>query len=94
MAYSAAVLQTPVPFPFNSPDEWLKWKRHFEQYHITSGLTKEDDECQVSTLLYCLGEEADDVLTSMNITAESRKKFADVQQKFNEFFQIRKNLIF
>ena len=73
MVYSIAVLQTPVPFLFNSPDEWPKWKRRFEQYHIALGLAKEDDERQVSTLLYFLGEEADDVLTSMNITAESRQ---------------------
>ena len=48
----------------------------------------------MSTLLYCLGEEADDVLTSTNITAENRKKFADVLQKFDEFFKVRKNVIF
>ena len=94
MAYSASILQTPAPFPFNSPDEWPKWKKRFEQYRIASGLAKEDDECQVSTLLYCLGEEADDVLTSTNITGDSRKKFADVLEKFNEFFKVRKNVIF
>ena len=94
MAYSASILQTPAPFPFNSPDEWPKWKKHFEQYRIASGLAKEDDERQVSTLLYCLGEEADDVLTSTNITGDSRKKFADVLEKFNEFFKVRKNVIF
>ena len=48
----------------------------------------------MSTLLYCLGEEADDVLTSTNITQESRKKFADVIQKFDKFFKVRKNVIF
>ena len=94
MAYSASILQTPAPFPFNSPDEWPKWKKRFEQYRIASGLAKEDDERQVSTLLYCLGEEADDVLTSTNITGDSRKKFADVLEKFNEFFKVRKNVIF
>jgi len=45
----------------------------------------------VSTLLYCLGEEADNVLTSTNIT---KKKFDDVIQKFDEFFNVRKNVIF
>ena len=89
MAYSRPILQTPAPFPFNSPDKWPKWKKHFEQYRITSGLAKEDDERQVSTLLYCLGE-ADDVLTSTNITGESRKKFADVLEKFDEFSKSEK----
>ena len=36
------------------------------------GLSKEDEERQVSTLLYCLGEETDDVLTSMNISTGER----------------------
>ena len=83
-----------APFTFNSPDEWPKWKRCFEQYWVASGLDKEDDECQVSTLLYCLGEEANDVLTSTNITAESQKKFDDVIEKFDDFFKVRKNGIF
>ena len=51
MAYSASVLQTPAPFPFNSPDEWPKWKRCFKQYRVASGLAKEDDECEHSALL-------------------------------------------
>jgi len=90
MAYSATVLQTPTPFPFNPSDEWPKWKRRFKQYCVASGLAKKDEKRQVSTLLYCLGEEADDVLTSTNITSESRKRFADVLQKFDEFFKVRK----
>ena len=93
MAYSASILQTPAPFLLNSPDEWPKWEKHFEQYRVASGLSKEDDERQVSALLYCLGEEADDMLTSTNITSESRKKFADMLQKFDDFFQVRKNVI-
>ena len=46
MEYPAAILQTPASFTFNSPDEWLKLKRRFEQYRVTSGLDK-DDEHQV-----------------------------------------------
>ena len=59
----ASTLQTPAPFTFNSPDKWPKWKRSFEQYRVASGLDKEGNEHQVSTQLYCLGEEAEDVLT-------------------------------
>ena len=78
---------------YDSPDEWPKWEKRFVQYRVASGLDKEDDERQVSTLLYCLGE-ADDVLTSTNITAENRKKFADIIAKFDDFFKVRKNVIF
>ena len=63
MATYSAPFQPPLPFRFDCPDEWPKWRRWFEQFCVASGLSKEDEEHQVSTLLYCLGEDADDVLT-------------------------------
>ena len=51
-------LQPPAPFCFHRTDEWPKWKRWFEQYHQTSGLADKGDGRQVSTLLYCLGDDA------------------------------------
>ncbi len=49
---------------------------------------------QISSLLYCLGEEASDVLASTNITEEDRKKFDVVLKKFDELFRVRHNVIF
>ena len=49
---------------------------------------------QVSTLLYCMGEEAEDVLTSTNITTDEKKDYETVLDKFNEYFKVRKNVIF
>ena len=63
-------LSTPEPFDFKRPDGWTKWKRRFEQFRQASNLAQEENLRQVSTLLYCMGEEADAVLTSTNITAE------------------------
>ena len=40
---------------------------------------------------YCLGEEAHDVLTSMSISA---KVYAKVLEKFDGYFDVRKNVIF
>ena len=40
---------------------------------VASGLSEEPDECQVSTLVYCLGEEAEDVLASTHVTADKRE---------------------
>ena len=82
------------PFDFKKPDEWTKWKRRFGQFMSASGLDKEDEVRQVSTLLYCLGEEAEDVLVSTNITDAARKKYADVMAKLDDYFKVRKNLIF
>ena len=59
-----------------------------EQFHITSGLAEEAEECQVSTLLY----NAEDVLHSTNICEEDRKKYGEVLENFNQFFRCRRTL--
>ena len=88
-------LQPPNPFDFKRPDEWPKWKRRFEQYFHASGLAASKDEArQVGTLLYCLGEEADNVLSSTNIFIEKRGKYSDVMTKLDDYFKVRKNVIF
>ena len=55
-------LQPPGPFSFENPEGWPRWKRRFKQFHSASGLASASHERQTSTLLYCLGEEAEDVL--------------------------------
>ena len=87
-------LDAPEPFDFTKPDNWPKWKKRFEHYRAASGLDKESDERQVSTLLYCLGDTADDVLTSTKISDEDRKKYSSVVAKFDAFFQVRKKRYF
>ena len=94
MALANLHIKTPDNFDFKQPDNWPKWKKRFEQFRVASGLNKEDEPRQVSTLLYCLGEEADDVLSSTNITKEDRDKYDTVIAKFDAFFQVRKNVIF
>ena len=41
-----------------------------------------------------MGEEADAVLSSTNITAEGRKVYDTVMEKFDDYFQVRKNTIY
>lgn len=74
-------LQPPEPFDFKDPDGWLKWKRRFEQYRDASGLGEGSEARQVSMLLYCLGEEANDVLASTNISEDDRKSYNQNQEK-------------
>ena len=87
-------LQPPSPFNFREPDMWPKWKRRFEQFRTLSGLAKDEEEKQVNTLLYCIGEDAEDRLNSTDISADDRKKYDVVLQKFVQFFDVRKNVIF
>ena len=64
-----------------------------KQYRVASGLSKDSNARQVSTLLYCLGEEAEDVLSSTNISEDDKTDYSKVLVKFNGFFKVRKNVI-
>ena len=80
-------LQPPEQFDFKNPDEWPRWSKRFEQFRVASGLSDESDTRQVCTLLYCLGNKAEDVLRSTNISEEDQKKYKEVRAKFDTFFK-------
>ena len=61
---------------------------------VQTRFQSKSNERQVSTLLYCLGKEAEDILLSTWITEEQRKKYDDILSKFDTFFEIRKSIIF
>ena len=82
----------PSPFNFQHPDEWTKWKRCFECFRSASGLSKESEPQQVSALLYCMGEQSDSVLSSTNISADDKKSYSSVIAKFDDYFQVRRNV--
>ncbi|XP_065891581.1 uncharacterized protein [Dysidea avara] len=87
-------LQPPTPFSFGNSEEWPKWKRRFEQYRQASGLVEKGEECQVSTLLYCLGEDAEKVLDTTRISTDDRKKYQKVIEEFDSYFKVKKNVIY
>ena len=87
-------IDPPKPFNFSDPDDWPRWKKRFQQFCEASGLSTGSKTRQVSMLLYCLGEDADDILTSTNISEEERKNFVEVLAKFDAFFKVRQNVIF
>ena len=94
MAARSVPIAPPEKFDFKRPDEWLKWRRRFDQFLSASGLDKEDESRRVSTLLYCLGEDAEDVLASTHIEDDDQKVYSKVIAKFDEHFKIRRNVIF
>ena len=48
----------------------------------------------MDTLLYCMGEEAEEVLTSTNISDENRARYDGVIEQFETHFRVRRNVIF
>ena len=66
---TAATFQVtiPEPFTFSRPEEWVKWSRRFERFRVASGLAQRDEEVQVNTLIYAMGDQADDILHSFRL---------------------------
>lgn len=87
-------IQPPEPFDFTKPQEWERWIRRFDRFRLASNLNATPEENQVNTLVYCMGDEAEDVLKGLTLTADARKKYSDVKAGFDAFFVPKKNVIY
>ena len=84
----------PEPFTFSKPEEWPKWIRRFERFRVASGLDTKSDEMQINTLIYSMGDEADDILSSFRLSEEHSKTFEVVKARFESFFVKKRNVIY
>ena len=81
----------PLPTKFdgtsklNQADLWPKWLRRFERYRIASRLQNKTEQEQVGTLLYALGECADDIITTLRVNEETAS-YTDVRAALNGYF--------
>ena len=81
-------------FNFAKPDEWPRWIRRFERFKQASGLSDKKEEVQVSTLVYSLGDQAEDILLSFKLSDEELKKYGTVKGKFENYFVKRRNVVY
>ena len=58
-------IAAPEKFNFNQPEEWSKWFRRFERYMVASGLSDKTDKAKINSLVYCMGDKAEDILISL-----------------------------
>ena len=84
----------PEPFTFSCPEEWRNWARRFESFRSGRGLAEKDKVIQVNTLLYSMGDEADDILRSFALSGADQKKYSEVKAKFDQHFVKKRNVIF
>ena len=91
---SNVTIQPPEPFDTKSPSTWPRWKKRFERYRIACSLNEKSGEMQVSTLIYIMGPEAEDILASFGLSDDESKEYDDVMNKFDGYFVQRKNPIF
>ncbi|XP_056001795.1 uncharacterized protein LOC125656292 [Ostrea edulis] len=81
-------------FTFTKPEEWPKWVKRFERFRVVSGLSKKDEAIQVNTLIYAMGNEAEDIFNSFGLNEDDAKKYETVSDKFQAHFVSRRNVIF
>ena len=85
----------PERFNFEQPEEWPRWIRRFERFSDASGLSKKDDAHQINTLIiYCTGDAADDILTSLSLTTEEKNVYKTVRDKLEAHFVNKRNVIY
>ena len=88
-----AKILPPTSFDFNKPETWLEWKKRFARYRSASKLNEESQERQVDTLIYVMGQEAENAFGQLNLTNEERKDYDKVEQGFDSYFQPKTNTI-
>ena len=73
-------------------DAWAKWIKRFERYSIASGLKEKSKVEQVSTLLYAMGESADDILATLRVD-ETKTSYEEMKSALDNYFGARRNVI-
>ena len=92
---SVANYNVPPPEKFSfKPEEWIKWIRRFERFRTATGLEEKSKEMQVNTLIYSMGDQADDIFLSFGLSEDEAKDYNVVRKKFEEYFVVKKNVIF
>ncbi|XP_046392169.1 uncharacterized protein LOC124160378 [Ischnura elegans] len=88
-----AGVTAPSQFSFVAKD-WPRWAQRWERYWVASGLKKQSDEEQLNMLVYVMGEKAEDVLLSLQLSAADKKKYKKVCEEFNNHYMGRVNIVY
>jgi hypothetical protein len=89
-----AKFNPPEEFNVNNAAEWPEWRQRFSRFMIATKLNKESAEIQISTLIYSIGKEAENIFNSFAFeNPDDSKDYDKVLEKFNDYFVPRKNVI-
>lgn len=89
-----AKFSPPDSFDFTHPEQWPEWRQRFQRYRLATKLNLEDGAVQVSTLLYALGKEAEQVFnTLLFAVGEDNEDYDIVLGKLNGYFVPKVNVI-
>ena len=89
-----ATIQPPESFDFKKPESWARWIRRFERFRLATSLNRKEGAVQVSTLVYAMGGDAEDILQSFGLDETAENEYDTVKARFQAHFIKRHNPIF
>lgn len=91
---ATSTFPTPEQFDFAHPEQWPRWIKRFLRYRAATNLSEKDGETQISTLIYCMGDRAEDILATLKFTERERNDFNVVVGKLQSHFVKKRNVIY
>ena len=92
------LFRAPEAFEFEGNDaaqRWNRWEKGFRTFFIASEYKKKPKDIQVAILLNCAGTEAQEIHETFQFDDEEDKKNIDkVLEKFEEYCNPRKNIVY
>ncbi|XP_012941975.1 uncharacterized protein LOC106012728 [Aplysia californica] len=88
----------PEPFDFSKPHEWPEWRQRMLRYRTATKLSAETGAIQVSSLIYAMGRQAEQIFNPFTFPApvegnDPRDNFDTVLENFDAHFVPKRNLI-
>ena len=87
-------ISPPENFDFSDFPSWPNWIRRFERFRVAAGLDRKDEDYQVNSLVYTMGDKADDILATMSLSEADKKKYTPVKEAFDKYFVGKHNVIY
>ena len=86
-------INPPENFEFTKPQLWPEWKQRFTRYRIATKLNKEDDEIQISALIYSMGKQAEHIYKSFTLEKKGEEDYETILERFDAYFVPKRNVI-
>lgn len=90
----AMAYKPPDSFDFSKGETWPNWIRRFERFRTLTELNEKEDITQINTLIYTMGDQAEDILNSFKLNATQLKDYKTVKEEFDSYFVVRRNVIY
>ncbi|KAJ8972329.1 hypothetical protein NQ317_005911 [Molorchus minor] len=84
-----------LTFQGNISNNWRLWKQKYELYLLASGKSSKGDDVKIAMLLNLLGDEGIQIYNTFEYEeGEDKKKLAVVLNKFGQYCNPLKNLVY